>query len=353
MTARTAYRIAAIPGDGIGREVVPAAIEVLDRVAARFGFDLCWEHLDWGCHRYQRDGAMMPPGGLDILTGADAIFLGAVGDPAVPDHVSLWGLLIPIRRRFDLFANIRPVRLLPGLASPLSAAGPDDLDLLVVRENTEGEYSEVGGRIGVGERELAIQGSVFSRHGCERILRVAFEHARARRGRLAIATKSNGIIHTMPFWDQISRELADDYPDVTPTWYHVDALAARLVTDPGSLDVIVGSNLFGDILSDVAAAIAGSLGTAPSANINPAGGAGPELFEPVHGSAPDIAGRGLANPIAAIWSGAMMLARLGEAAAAAALDIAIDATTGAGIRTADLGGTASTAEVAAAVGAHF
>jgi tartrate dehydrogenase/decarboxylase/D-malate dehydrogenase len=353
MKARPEYRVAAIPGDGIGCEVVPAAINVLDRVATRYRFGLHWKQFDWGCHRYLQQGAMMPPDGLDTLAGADAIFLGAVGDPAVPDHASLWGLLIPIRRRFDLYANLRPVRLLPGVTSPLAAAVPADLDLLVVRENTEGEYSEIGGRTGMGERELAIQGSVFSRHGSTRILRVAFEHARARGGRLAIATKSNGIVHTMPFWDEISRDVAADYPDVTPTWYHVDALAARLVTNPGSLDVVVGSNLFGDVLSDLAAAIAGSLGTAPSANINPDGGAGPELFEPVHGSAPDIAGRGLANPVAALWSGSLMFARLGQPEAAAALDRAIDATTGAGILTPDLGGAATTAEVAAAVAAHF
>ncbi len=352
MTGRR-YRIAAIPGDGIGREVVPAAIDVLELVAARHGFELAFEHFDWGCARYRRCGAMLPADGLELLAGFDAILLGAVGDREVPDHVSLWGLLIPIRRRFDLFANLRPVRLLPGVIGPLAAPGPDELDLVVVRENTEGEYSDVGGRVGVGDREVAIQGSVFSRQGCERILRVGFEHARSRRGRLAIATKSNGIVHTMPFWDAIGHEVAADYPDVSTTWYHVDALAARLVTDPGSLDVIVGSNLFGDVLSDVAAAIAGSLGIAPSANVNPAGTGGPEMFEPVHGSAPDIAGWGLANPIGAIWSGSLMLARLGEVAAAAALDRAIAATTRSGVLTPDLGGTATTRDVASAIAAHF
>jgi len=342
------YAVAALPGDGIGVEVLAAARTVLDAAAARHGFALDWTELDWGCERYLRTGAMMPADGLDVLAGFDAVFLGAVGDPRVPDHVSLWGLLIPIRRRFGQYVNLRPVRLFPGVPSPLAAAG--DLDFVVVRENTEGEYSEVGGRHAAGTpEEAAYQLAVFSRTGVERIARYAFELARTRRGSVVAATKSNGIVHTMPFWDEVVREVAADYPDVTLELVHVDALAARFVLAPSTLDVVLGSNLFGDILSDLGAAVAGSIGIAASGNIDP-GRRQPSMFEPVHGSAPDIAGRGVANPAGAIWSGALMLEHLGEPAAA---DDVLAALAGAlaepATRTADLGGTADTAAATAAV----
>jgi tartrate dehydrogenase/decarboxylase/D-malate dehydrogenase len=341
------HRIAAIPGDGIGKEVLPAARRVLDAAATRRGIELTWDDLPWSCAWYAEHGAMMPADGIDRLRETDAIFLGAVGYPGVPDHVSLWGLLIPIRRAFNQYVNLRPVRLLPGLASPLRDCGR--FDVAIVRENTEGEYSDVGGRFATPAGDVAVQESIFTRRGCERVLRYAFDLARHRGGRLVSATKSNGIMHTMPFWDEVTAEVATEYPDVAWRRMHVDALAARFITHPGDLDVVVGSNLFGDILSASAAALSGSLGVAPSANLDPSG-ANPSMFEPVHGSAPDIAGRGIANPIAQVWCGAMMLEHLGHPDAAADVLAAIEAVTAdPALRTRDLGGHASTKEVTSAV----
>jgi tartrate dehydrogenase/decarboxylase/D-malate dehydrogenase len=342
-----AHRIAAIPGDGIGREVLPAARRVLDAVADRRGFRLNWQELPWGCAWFAEHGAMMPPDGIERLRDSDAIFFGAVGHPDVPDHVSRWGLLVPIRRAFNQYINLRPARLLPGLDGPLRECR--SFDVAIVSENTEGEYSDVGGRFGTPAGEVAVQESIFTRRGCERVLRYAFDLARQRAGRLVSATKSNGLIHTMPFWDEVTREVAADHPDVEWRSMHVDALAAHFVTDPESLDVVVGSNLFGDILSDLAAAVAGSIGLAPSANLDPTG-ENPSMFEPVHGTAPDIAGRGVANPIAQIWCGAMMLENLGHPDAAADVLTAIESVTAdPALRPRDLGGRAGTAEVTAAI----
>lgn len=344
------YKVAVVPGDGIGKEVVPEAQRVLESAGARWGFALDWNELAWGCEYYTRTGRMMPEDGLDRLRDHDAIFLGAVGYPGVPDHVSLWGLLIPIRRAFRQHVNLRPIRLFRGIESPLRAAVPDDLDLVIVRENNEGEYSEIGGRIYRGTpQEMAVQESVFTRRGVEAVLRYAYELARARRGRLVSATKSNGIVHTMPFWDEIVHELAADHPDVAVEQYHIDALAAKFVLRPADLDVVVASNLFGDILSDLGAAVAGSIGIAPSGNLDPSR-TYPSMFEPVHGSAPDIAGRGIANPIGQIWSGAMMLDHLGQQEAGAAIVTALERILAeTDLRTPDLGGTATTNQVTDAV----
>jgi tartrate dehydrogenase/decarboxylase / D-malate dehydrogenase len=290
---------------------------------------------------------MMPEDGLDTLAAFDEIYLGAVGWPTVPDHLSLWGLLLPIRRTFDQYVNLRPARLLRGVKSPL--AEPNDLDITVVRENTEGEYSDSGGRVYRGTpHEIAVQESIFTRRGVERIIRYAFEEAKARRGLLVGATKSNGISVTMPFFDEIFREISSDYPDVEASLMHADALAARLVLTPHSFDVVVGSNLFGDLLSEVTAAIAGAIGIAPSANLNPEG-TYPSLFEPIHGSAPDIAGQGAANPSGAIWAGAMMLDHAGFPDAGARILSALEETLASGTKTSDLGGTATTDELADAV----
>jgi tartrate dehydrogenase/decarboxylase/D-malate dehydrogenase len=345
------YRIAVIPGDGIGLEVVPAAIGVLERVALEHDFKLDWNFLDWGSERYVQTGHMLPPDGLQRLRDHDAIFLGAVGRPDVPDHLSLWGLLIPIRRTFRQYVNLRPVRLFPGLRSPLADRGPDDIDFLIVRENNEGEYSQIGGRIYEGtDDEIVVQETVFTRRGVDRILRYAFQLAAARPAKhLTSATKSNGIVHSMPFWDERVAAIAPDFPDVRVDQFHIDILTAHFVQHPDWFDVVVASNLFGDILSDLGPAIAGGIGLAPSANINPERDY-PSMFEPVHGSAPDIAGRGIANPIAQIWSGAMMLDHLGERAAADAILRAIADVLGAGqVLTRDLGGTASTIDMAGAV----
>jgi tartrate dehydrogenase/decarboxylase/D-malate dehydrogenase len=341
-----AHEIAVIPGDGIGKEVVGEARRVLDRAGEIWGFGFRWNEFDWSCEHYAKTGQMMPDDGLKRLEQHEAIFLGAVGYPGVPDHVSLWGLLIPIRRTFEQYVNLRPIRLFEGLEGPLRKAAPSDIDMVVVRENNEGEYSEIGGRLYRGtERELAVQESVFTRRGVERVVRYAFEQARGRSGRVVSATKSNGIIHTMPFWDEVFDEIARDYEGVETSQYHIDALAAAFVLKPESLDVIVASNLFGDILSDLGAGIAGSIGIAPSANLNPEGDF-PSMFEPVHGSAPDIAGRGIANPIGQIWSGAMMLNHLGYGAAAAAVLAAIEHVLAkTDVRTPDLGGSSSTSEV--------
>jgi tartrate dehydrogenase/decarboxylase/D-malate dehydrogenase len=290
---------------------------------------------------------MMPEDGLDTLAAFDEIYLGAVGWPTVPDHLSLWGLLLPIRRTFDQYVNLRPARLLRGVKSPL--AEPNDLDITVVRENTEGEYSDSGGRVYRGTpHEIAVQESIFTRRGVERIIRYAFEEAKARRGLLVGATKSNGISVTMPFFDEIFREISSDYPEVEASLMHADALAARLVLAPHSFDVVVGSNLFGDLLSEVTAAIAGAIGIAPSANLNPEG-TYPSLFEPIHGSAPDIAGQGAANPSGAIWAGAMMLDHAGFPDAGARILSALEETLALGTKTSDLGGTATTDEMADAV----
>jgi tartrate dehydrogenase/decarboxylase / D-malate dehydrogenase len=344
------HRIAVIPGDGIGQEVCPAAREVLDAVGARQDIAFQYDEFDWSCARYQREGAMMPADGLEQVRQHDAIFLGAVGAPGVPDHVSLWGLLIPIRRGFKQYVNLRPIKVFEGVPSPLRNAAPGEVDLVVVRENVEGEYSEVGGRYGRGfPEEMALQEAVFTRAGVTRIADYAFELAGRRGNRLTSATKSNGIVHTMPFWDEIVAERAAGYPGVTWGSEHIDALAAKLVLDPARFDVIVASNLFGDILSDLAAALAGSIGMAPAGNINPEREF-PSMFEPVHGSAPDIFGKGIANPIGAIWTAAMMLEHLGHPAAAAEVLAAIAGVLAkSDLRTPDLGGSASTTEFTTAV----
>jgi tartrate dehydrogenase/decarboxylase/D-malate dehydrogenase len=343
-------KIAVIPGDGIGNEVVPAAMRVIDEAGKRFGFTLEWDIFPWSCQYYLKEGRMMPERGLETLKGYDAIYLGAVGAPGVPDHISLWGLLIPIRRVFRQYVNLRPVRLLRGVRSPLRDVKPGDIDFCVVRENNEGEYSSVGGRMYEGtEMEMAVQESIFTRRGVERIMRFAFGQARQRRNHVTSATKSNGIIHTMPYWDEIFRSVAREYPEVHTDQYHIDNLAAQFVLHPYAFDVVVASNLFGDILSDLGPALAGSLGIAASANLNPEG-LFPSMFEPVHGSAPDIAGKGIANPIGQIWSGALMLRHLGYDDAAKAVEDAMEKVIGdRGIKTPDLGGSATTEEVATAV----
>jgi tartrate dehydrogenase/decarboxylase/D-malate dehydrogenase len=347
-TQDRSYAIACIPGDGIGPETVAAARRVLDVVADDAGFRFEWQEYPWGCDYYLATGSMMDEDGLSALSSADAILLGAVGRPDVPDHISLWGLLIPIRRGFDQYVSLRPVRLLDGVDSPL-AAGRDRLDVVIVRENTEGEYSEIGGRMFRGRPdEMAIQEAVFTRIGIERITRYAFDVARTRTGKVASATKSNGIIHTMPFWDEVVSEIAAEYPDVELTRYHVDALAALLVLNPERFDVVLGSNLFGDILSDLTAALAGSIGIAPCGNIDPSRRF-PSMFEPIHGSAPDIVGRGVANPIGQIWSSVLMLEHLGEESAARRLERAIESVLASGVRTPDLGGSHGTSEVTDAI----
>jgi tartrate dehydrogenase/decarboxylase / D-malate dehydrogenase len=344
----TVHDIAVVPGDGIGHEVVPAAQRVLERAGERHGVRLRWHELDWGCERYLRTGAMMPADGLDELRGHDAVFLGAVGAPRVPDHVSLWGLLIPIRRAFEQYVNLRPIRLFERVHSPL--AQPPEIDLVVVRENVEGEYSEIGGRLYPGRPgELAAQLAVFTRRGTERVVRYAFGLAERRRGTLVSATKSNGIIHTMPFWDEVVDAVAAEHPGVEVERVLIDALCARVVSAPESLDVIVASNLFGDILSDLTAAVAGSIGIAPAANLNPERDH-PSMFEPVHGSAPDIAGRGVANPVGQVWTGALMLEHLGHPEAAAAVHRAVKTVLDdPANHTPDLRGRATTEQVTAAL----
>jgi len=345
------YRIAVVPGDGIGTEVVPEGIRVLEAAGSRFGISFDWDEKNWGCDRFLTTGAFMPEDGLDSIRDHDAIFLGAVGFPGVPDHVSLWGLLIPIRRVMKQWVNLRPVRLMPGVATPLRDRGPEDIDFVVVRENSEGEYSEAGGRFHEGtEDERVEQLSVFTRKGVDRILRYAFELARSRPKRhLTSATKSNGIVHSMPYWDERFRGIGAEFPEVRADQYHVDILTANFVLHPDWFDVVVGSNLFGDILSDLGPAVAGTIGIAPSANINPEGEY-PSMFEPVHGSAPDIAGKGIANPIGQIWSGAMMLEQLGESEAARSIEAAIESVLEDGtVLTRDMGGRAGTGDLGAAV----
>jgi tartrate dehydrogenase/decarboxylase/D-malate dehydrogenase len=341
------YTIDVIAGDGIGPEVMPAAISCVDALAGTFGFSVAWRDRDWGSDHYRRHGRMMPVDGIEQLGTGDAILLGAVGAEDIPDVVTLWGLLIPIRREFDQYVNLRPVRALPGVTSPL--AGVDALDVVVVRENVEGEYSEIGGRVYRGRpQEAAVQEALFTRTGIRRVTEFAVELAMRRKAHLVSATKSNGIIHTMPFWDEIVAEVVAETPGLTLEKVLIDALAARLVLKPHSVDVIVASNLFGDILSDLAAAVAGSIGVAPSANLNPPR-QHPSMFEPVHGSAPDIAGQGIANPVGQMWAAAMMLDHLGRPDAARALMEALEAALAAGTRTPDLGGTASTTEFTEAV----
>jgi len=344
------YSIAAIPGDGIGREVMPPAIAALDAVAEKFGFAFDWQHFDWSCETYHATGSMMPDDGIARLSQHDAIFLGAVGYPGVPDHISLWGLLIPIRREFNQYVNLRPVRLLPGVKSPLANAGADDINFWIVRENSEGEYSQIGGRYGSGEDEAVVQTAVFTRRGTKRIMRYAFDLAeRLGRPHVSSATKSNGLFHSMPFWDECFEEIGREHPGVRIDSHHIDIMAARFVMNPGQFDVVVGSNLFGDILSDLGPGCTGTIALAPSANINPEG-LYPSMFEPVHGSAPDIAGRGIANPVGQIWAGAMMLEHLGEAEAARYLVAAFENVLGKGAGlTPDLGGTGSTSSLGEAI----
>ena len=344
------YKIAVIPGDGIGREVIPEGMRVLDAVGRKHGIEFDWENFDWSCERYLATGRMMPADGLAHIRHHDAIFLGAVGWPTVPDHVSLWGLLIPIRRDFQQYVSLRPVRLMPGVESPLANKKAGDIDMMIVRENNEGEYSSVGGRIYEGtDFEIAVQQSVFTRHGVDRILHYAFKLAQSRpRKHLTSATKSNGITVTMPFWDERFKAIGAHYSDVKTDQYHIDILTAHFVQRPERFDVVVGSNLFGDILSDLGPACTGTIGIAPSANINPVREF-PSMFEPVHGSAPDIAGKGICNPIGQIWVGAMMLEHLGHPEAAAHLMSAIESVLVTGPRTADLGGKASTADVGKAI----
>ena len=345
MPARS-YRIAVIPGDGIGKEVVPEGVRVLEAAAGRHGFALEQDWFDFAsCDYYETHGRMMPDDWKERIGSHDAIFFGAVGMPErVPDHVSLWGSLIQLRREFDQYVNLRPVRLMPGVACPLAGREPGDIDFWVVRENTEGEYSNAGGRLFAGtEREFAVQETVMTRYGTDRILRFAFDLARSRpKKHLTSATKSNGISITMPYWDERVRAVAADYPDIRWDQYHIDILTAQFVLNPDRFDVVVASNLFGDILSDLGPACTGTIGIAPSGNLNPEK-RHPSVFEPVHGSAPDIAGQGIANPIGQIWSGAMMLEHLGEAQAAAEIVSAIERVlVERHFRTRDLGGNADT-----------
>ena len=345
------YRIAVIPGDGIGKETVPESLRVLDAASRKFGFSLKLDEYDWSCETYKKTGAMMPADGMERVAEADSILLGAVGFPGVPDHVSLWGLLIPLRRGFDQYVNLRPCKLMPGVRTPLANRTEEDIDFYVVRENTEGEYSSVGGRMFEGtEREFVTQQAVFTRKGTDRILKFAFDLAMTRpKKHLTSATKSNGIIHTMPFWDERFAEMGKAYPEIRTDQYHIDILCAHFVQHPDWFDVVVGSNLFGDILSDLGPAVAGSIGIAASANINPEG-IYPSMFEPVHGSAPDIAGKHICNPIGQIWSAAMMLDHLGETAAGAAIVNAIETLLkDSGPKTRDMGGQAGTEDVGRAL----
>jgi tartrate dehydrogenase/decarboxylase/D-malate dehydrogenase len=344
------HRIAAIPGDGIGKEVIPAGLEVLAAVAARHGFALAVESFPWGSDFYRETERMMPEDGLEVLAPFAAIFFGAVGDPHLPDDLTLWGLRLKICQGFDQYANIRPTRVLPGLESPLRGVAPGDIDWLIVRENSEGEYAGHGGRAHRGwPEEVATETAIFTRAGVTRIMRTAFRLAQARpRKLLTVVTKSNAQRHGMVFWDEVAAEVAREFPEVA--WHKelVDAMAARFVKHPRSIDTVVATNLHADILSDLAGALAGSLGVAPTANLDPERRR-PSMFEPIHGSAFDIAGQGVANPIGTFWTASMMLEHLGEAAAAAALMAAVERVTAAGVRTRDVGGTASLAAVTAAV----
>ncbi|WP_101842619.1 tartrate dehydrogenase [Halobacillus sp. Marseille-P3879] len=342
------YEISVIPGDGIGKEVVPEAIRVLNKLSEiHGGFQLSYKEFPWGSDYYMQHGRMIPEDGMAQLEQSDAIFLGAVGDPAlVPDHISLNGLLLKIRREFEQVVNIRPAKQLEGVASPLSH--PKDFDFIVVRENSEGEYSSSGGRVHSGEDEVVVQNAVFTKKAVSRVMKYAYQLAETRDSRLTSATKSNGIVHSMPFWDEVLKELSSDYPSVEVENFHIDALSAFMVTKPHSFDVIVGSNLFGDILTDLGSAIMGSIGIAPSGNLN-LNHKHPSMFEPVHGSAPDIVGQNLANPIGQIWTAKMMLDHLGENEAGAELLKAMEYVLKNGVKTPDIGGTNSTEEVSNAI----
>ncbi|HEY1458798.1 MAG TPA: tartrate dehydrogenase [Casimicrobiaceae bacterium] len=348
-----AHRIAVIAGDGIGKEVMPEGMRALEAAARKFGFAFTWDELPWSCDYYVKHGRMMPEDWFEQIHKHEALYFGAVGWPAtVPDHVSLWGSLIQWRRRFDQYANLRPCRLMPGIASPLANRKPGDIDFVVVRENTEGEYSSVGGRVFEGtDRETVFQQTIFTRKGVDRILKFAFELAKTRPAKhVTSATKSNGISITMPYWDERFREMSARYPDIRVDQFHIDILSAHFVQRPDRFDVVVGSNLFGDILSDLGPAVCGTIGIAPSANINPER-LYPSTFEPVHGSAPDIAGKGIADPIGQIWSGALMLEHLGHPDAAAAVVRAIETVLAdsRSARTPDLGGKATTTELGKAI----
>ena len=347
--------VAVIEGDGIGKEVVPQGVAVVEAAARIFGIDIGWDRFDWGCDYHARHGRMMPEKGLDQIAGHAAIYLGAIGWPTVSDVESLWTLLMPIRRNFQQYVNLRPVRRFKGVPSPL--ANPGEIDFYIVRENNEGEYSEVGGRMFPGtDQEMVIQDTILTRFGCDRVMKFAFELSRTRKKKLTSATKSNGIIHTMPFWDERFRAVGELYPDVAREQYHIDILTAHFVRRPSTFDVVVADNLFGDILSDLGPAVTGTIGIAPSGNLNPERRF-PSMFEPVHGSAPDIAGRNIANPIGQIWSGAMMLDHLGAHDAAAAIVTAIERVLASGENlTPDMGGTGSTTSlgqsIASAVSRH-
>src|SRR3954467_2118142 len=344
------FKIAVLPGDGIGNEVVPEGLRVLEAIGAKYELAFDFKHFDWNCETYKRTGRMMPEDGIARLRDHDSIFFGAVGFPGVPDHISLWGLLIPIRRQFDQYVNLRPVVLLPGVSAPLTRYKPGEIDFWVVRENTEGEYSQIGGRLFADtEDEMVLQESVFTRRGTDRIIRYAFELAkRSDKKHVTSATKSNGIFYSMPFWDERFALIGKEYPEVRTDQYHIDILCARFVMTPERFNVVVASNLFGDILSDLSPGVTGTIAVAPSANINPERKF-PSMFEPVHGSAPDIAGQGIANPIGQIWSAAMMLEHLGHKDAADAIVRAIEAVVRDGPRTRDMGGKAGTEEMGKAI----
>ena len=345
--------MALIPGDGIGKEVIPEGVRVLEAAASKYGLKLEWTEFDWSCETYLETGRMMPEDGINQLRSHDAVYLGAVGFPSVPDHVSLWGLLIPIRRKFDQYVNLRPVRLFEGVPCPLANKKPGDIDFYVVRENVEGEYSAIGGIQYEGtEHEIVTQQSIFTRRGTDRILKYAFDLAQSRAARhLSSATKSNGIIHSMPFWDKRVKEMAKSYPDVTVDQYHIDIFTANFVRMPEHYDVVVASNLFGDILSDLGPACTGTIAIAPSANINPTHEF-PSMFEPVHGSAPDIYGQKISNPIGAIWAGAMMLQHLGYTDAHDMIVNAIETVLRSGMElTPDMGGKGKTEDLGKAIAA--
>jgi tartrate dehydrogenase/decarboxylase/D-malate dehydrogenase len=345
------HRIAVIAGDGIGKEVIPAGIQVLRTAAEHDGFGLEFTDIPWGCDYYLEKGRMLDPDWREQLLGFDAIYLGAIGDPRVSDAISARELILPLRQRLGQYVNLRPMRLMPGISSPLASRTAADIDMICVRENSEGEYCGMGGRLHGGTPfELAEQTGIFTRQGIERIARYAFKLAQTRpRKMLASATKSNALQHAMVLWDEVVADVAKEFPDVKLTKYHVDALCARMVTHPHTLDVIVASNLFGDILTDIGSAISGSLGVAPGGNINPERTT-PSMFEPIHGSAPDIAGKGIANPIAAIWAGAMMVGHLGETKTESRILAAIESVlSDERVKTPDLGGKASTADMAKAI----
>lgn len=347
--ANTRKRVAVIPGDGVGPEVIGEAIGVAEDALSASGAGIEWTEFPWGSDYYHRTGRMMPEDGLDTLSDFDAVYFGAVGDPAIPDHVTVWGLILPIRRAFDQFVNYRPIRWLEGVPARLAGKSSRDVDMLFLRENIEGEYMDLGGRNLPGyPRGSATQISVFTERGIERIARYAFKQARDRRSLLTSVTKSNALKHSMVLWDEVVERVGEEFPDVACEKIHVDAAAYRMVLYPESFDVVVASNLFGDILTDLGAALQGSLGLAASANLDPSGN-NPSAFEPVHGSAPDIAGKGIANPSGAIWSGSLMLRHLGMPEAADAIMLALESACARGVATADLGGSATTGELASAV----